>query len=69
MVVRLPRHERTAGTLEQEHRWLPKLAPLLALPVPTPLARGMPAEGYPWEWSIYGWLDGRRPMSAGRATR
>ncbi len=58
MVVRLPRHERTNGTLEQEHRWLPKLAPLLPLPVPAPLARGMPAEGYPWEWSIYEWLDG-----------
>ncbi len=58
MVVRLPRHERTAGTLEQEHRWLPKLAPLLPLPVPTPLARGLPAEGYPWEWSIYEWLEG-----------
>ena len=58
MVVRLPRHERTVGTLEQEHRWLPKLAPLLPLPVPAPLARGMPAEGYPWEWSIYEWLEG-----------
>ncbi len=58
MVVRLPRHERTNGTLEQEHRWLPKLAPLLPLPVPAPLARGMPAAGYPWEWSIYEWLDG-----------
>ena len=58
MVVRLPRHERTNGTLEQEHRWLPKLAPLLPLPVPVPLARGMPAAGYPWDWSIYEWLDG-----------
>ncbi len=63
MVVRLPRHERTAGTLEQEHRWLPQLAPLLPLPVPVPLARGRPAAGYPWEWSIYEWLDGE-PASA-----
>jgi aminoglycoside phosphotransferase (APT) family kinase protein len=58
MVVRLPRHARTDGTLEQEHRWLPKLAPLLPLAVPTPLARGMPAEGYPWRWSVYAWLEG-----------
>jgi aminoglycoside phosphotransferase (APT) family kinase protein len=59
MVVRLPRHERTAGTLAQEHRWLPKLAPLLPLAVPTPLARGMPMQGYPWAWSIYEWLEGQ----------
>jgi aminoglycoside phosphotransferase (APT) family kinase protein len=58
LVMRLPRHERTAGTLAQEHRWLPKLAPLLPLAVPTPLARGLPAAGYPWKWSIYEWLDG-----------
>ena len=63
MVVRLPRHERTTGTLEQEHRWLPKLAPLLPLPVPVPLARGLPGEGYPWDWSIYEWLDGETAMS------
>jgi aminoglycoside phosphotransferase (APT) family kinase protein len=58
LVVRLPRHERTVGRLEQEYRWLLKLAPLLELRVPTPVARGMPGEGYPWEWSIYEWLEG-----------
>jgi aminoglycoside phosphotransferase (APT) family kinase protein len=58
MVVRLPRHERTVARLEQEHRWLLKLAPLLRLPIPAPHARGMPGDGYPWEWSIYEWLEG-----------
>lgn len=58
MVVRLPRHERTNGTLERERRWLPRLAPLLPLPIPVPLAEGAPAEGYPFEWSIYQWLEG-----------
>jgi len=58
MVVRLPRRERTVGTLEKERRWLPKLAPLLPLAVPVPLADGMPAEGYPFEWSVYRWLKG-----------
>jgi aminoglycoside phosphotransferase (APT) family kinase protein len=28
------------------------------LPIPIPLARGAPGAGYPWPWSIYGWLDG-----------
>ena len=58
MVARLPRRERTSRTLEKERRWLPRLAPLLPLAVPVPLAEGMPAEGYPWHWSVYRWLEG-----------
>jgi aminoglycoside phosphotransferase (APT) family kinase protein len=58
MVVRLPRHARTNGTLKREREWLPRLAPHLALAVPVPLAEGVPDEGYPFVWSIYGWLDG-----------
>jgi len=34
------------------------LAPLLPLQIPAPLAKGKPGEEYPWEWSIYSWLDG-----------
>ena len=58
LVVRLPRIRGASERLEKEHRWLPKLAPLLPLAVPLPLARGMPADGYAWAWSIYRWLDG-----------
>jgi aminoglycoside phosphotransferase (APT) family kinase protein len=58
MVVRLPRRERTTGTLKKERGWLPRLAPLLPLAVPLPLADGMPADGYPFEWSLYRWLKG-----------
>ncbi|MBD0328964.1 MAG: phosphotransferase [Thermoleophilia bacterium] len=58
MVVRLPRRERTSATLEKEAAWLPRLAPLLPLVVPVPLAAGKPAEGYPFPWSVYRWLDG-----------
>jgi aminoglycoside phosphotransferase (APT) family kinase protein len=58
MVVRLPSRERTTGTLKKERRWLPRLAPLLPVAVPVPLAEGMPAEGYPFEWSVYRWLEG-----------
>lgn len=58
MVVRLPRRERTSGTLDKERQWLPRLAPLLPLAVPVPLADGMPAERYPFEWSVYRWLKG-----------
>jgi len=58
LVVRLPRTVRTEGTLRRERHWLPRLAPLVPLAVPVPLADGMPAEGYPFEWSVYRWLPG-----------
>lgn len=58
MSVRLPRIERAAGQVDKEHRWLPRLAPHLPLAVPVPIAKGMPAQGYPWHWSICRWLTG-----------
>jgi aminoglycoside phosphotransferase (APT) family kinase protein len=58
LVVRLPRRERTARALARERRWLPELAPLLPVAAPVPLADGMSAEGYPFEWCVYPWLHG-----------
>lgn len=58
MSVRLPSATQYALQVEKEHRWLPKLAPLLPLPIPVPLAKGAPADGYPWRWSVYRWLEG-----------
>lgn len=58
MSVRLPSAEGYAAQVAKEHRWLPQLAPLLPLPIPVPLALGVPGEGYPWQWSVYRWLDG-----------
>jgi aminoglycoside phosphotransferase (APT) family kinase protein len=58
MVVRLPRRPRDGITLEKERRWLPKLAPLLPLPVPVPLAEGTPGDAFPLAWSVYSWLKG-----------
>lgn len=58
MTVRLPSAEGYAPQVAKEHQWLPKLAPLLPLPIPVPLAQGSPAGAYPWHWSIYQWLPG-----------
>lgn len=58
MSVRLPRFPRWVGQVEREQRWLPRLAPNLPLPVPTPLAAGSPDHGYPFPWSVYQWIDG-----------
>jgi aminoglycoside phosphotransferase (APT) family kinase protein len=58
MIVRLPSAADYSVQVEKEHRWLPKLAPFLPLPIPAPLAMGEAAGGYPWRWSIYRWLEG-----------
>lgn len=58
MTVRLPTAVAYTPAIEKEHRWLPLLAPSLPVPVPVPLAMGAPGEGYPFHWSIRGWLDG-----------
>ena len=66
MVVRLPRIRPTAeddfGAQDVEHTWLLRLAPRLPVPVPVPLAKGEPACGYPWRWSICPWLQGETPQ-------
>lgn len=67
MSVRLPSAAAYAAQVNKEQRWLPRLAPFLPLPIPVPLAMGRPAEGYPWPWSVYRWLDGK-PAAVGRIT-
>jgi aminoglycoside phosphotransferase (APT) family kinase protein len=61
LVARLPRIPSAVPGLEKELRWLPELAPLLPVRVPEPMAAGAPAEGYPFPWAVYGWLDGENP--------
>ncbi len=56
--ARLPRTQRATWQVDKEHQWLPRLAPNLPLSIPFPLAKGTPAEGYPWHWSVYRWLEG-----------
>lgn len=58
MAVRLPSAAAYAAQVAKEHRWLPRLAPWLPLPIPAPLALGEPTDGYPWPWSVYRWLEG-----------
>ncbi len=58
MLVRLPSGEHYAEQVAKEQRWLPYLASSLPLDIPTPLALGRPAPGYPWSWSVYRWLEG-----------
>ncbi|MET0805483.1 MAG: aminoglycoside phosphotransferase family protein, partial [Lacisediminihabitans sp.] len=57
-LVRLPRRAVAADLIAGEQRWLPTLAALLPVPVPTPVAAGEPEFGYPFRWSITPWLPG-----------
>jgi aminoglycoside phosphotransferase (APT) family kinase protein len=58
LAARLPRIGWATEQARKEAEWLPKLAPHLPLEVPVHLAMGYPAEGYPFEWSVYKWLPG-----------
>jgi aminoglycoside phosphotransferase (APT) family kinase protein len=64
MIARLPSAARYASQVEKEQRWLPRLTPFLPVPVPVLVAMGAPAEGYPWCWSIYRWIDGEPATTA-----
>jgi aminoglycoside phosphotransferase (APT) family kinase protein len=58
MSVRLPSGDPYALQVDKEHLWLPILARQLPLPIPQPLARGVPGCGFPRPWSVYRWLEG-----------
>lgn len=64
LLVRLPTADEYALAVEKEQRWLPVFAPALPVPIPVPLARGVPAEGFLHHWSVYRWLDGEPASSA-----
>lgn len=63
MVVRLPLTKSGVEDVALERQWLPRLAPLLPVPVPEVLAEGEPTEGHPWPWSVYRWLPGDIPAA------
>jgi aminoglycoside phosphotransferase (APT) family kinase protein len=47
-VFRFPRREVVIPGIEREMALLPRLAPLVPLPIPTPIFFGQPAEDYRW---------------------
>jgi aminoglycoside phosphotransferase (APT) family kinase protein len=56
--VRLPRVRGPSEPGGKEFTWLPRLAPLLPMEVPIPVAQGRPGEDYPWFWAIHTWVGG-----------
>lgn len=58
LVVRLPRIGWAVGQVTREAAFLPRLAPLLPVVVPEPVAVGEPDEGYPFRWAVHRWIPG-----------
>jgi len=67
LVLRLPRvradgvSDWASGTFERDVEWLPRLAEVLPVALPEPVAKGRPGDDYPAEWSVYAWLPGEHP--------
>jgi len=57
--VRLARRDGPTTPGGKEFDWLPKLAPLLPVELPIPVAQGRPTDRYPWFWNIHRWVDGQ----------
>jgi aminoglycoside phosphotransferase (APT) family kinase protein len=56
--VRLARRHGPTEPGGKELDWLPKLAPVLPLEVPVPVAQGHPTAEYPWFWDVQTWVEG-----------
>ena len=56
--LRLARREGPTEPGGREIEWPPKLAPLVPLEIPLPVAQGRPTSEYPWYWDVHTWVDG-----------
>ena len=62
MLLRLPSAARYEHQVAKEQKWLPWLGERLSFAVPQPVARGVAGCGYPYEWSVYRWLEGETAL-------
>ena len=56
--VRLARRQGPTEPGGKESDGLPRLAPLLPVEIPIPVAQGRPTGDYPWFWDIHTWGGG-----------
>lgn len=61
---RLPTGPGYVAAVEKEHRYLPRLAAGLPVPIPESVTLGEPGHGYPFPWSIRRWLPGVTALAA-----
>ena len=58
MLIRMPSGQDYASKVEIEQKYLPKLAPHISLKIPRPIHMGKSSKDYPFNWSIYEWIEG-----------
>lgn len=64
LVVRLPAAAAYVPQVRKEQQWLPRLRRQVTLQIPEVVGRGDPSDSFPAPWSVYDWIDGRRPAPA-----
>jgi aminoglycoside phosphotransferase (APT) family kinase protein len=60
-VIRLPRIDGATENINKECEWVPKLSPVLGIPISKPVFKGSPDKSYPWFWSVTTWNEGQNP--------
>jgi aminoglycoside phosphotransferase (APT) family kinase protein len=68
-VFRFPRREVAIPGFERELAALPRLEPLLPLPIPEPVWRGQPTGEFPWPWFGARHVAGVEPLGLGVEAR
>jgi len=63
MSIRLPSAQEYAAQVKKEQTWLPILASNLSIPISQPIAMGKPSKNYPFNWSVYRWIEGQSANS------
>jgi aminoglycoside phosphotransferase (APT) family kinase protein len=64
LVAGFPRKEVVVPMIEREIALLPRIAPLLPVPVPDPVLVGEPSDEFPWPWYATRFLPGEEAALA-----
>lgn len=60
-IVRLPRIDWAAESIDKEYIWVPKISQFLQVPISKPIFKGHPDKTYPYSWLLTKWNKGRNP--------
>ena len=58
MLIRCPSNKNYAMQVLKEQKWLPKISEFISFPIPRPLFLGKASKKFPYNWSIYNFLEG-----------